>query len=65
MDCSPPGFSIHEIFQARIGASFHFLLQGNLPNPGIETLSPVSAALVGEFFTTATREAPIPSENKS
>ena len=25
---------------------------GNLPNPGIEPMSPVSPALAGEFFTT-------------
>ena len=33
---------------------------GDLPNPGIEPMSPVSPALAGMFFTTsATREAPI------
>ena len=26
--------------------------QGNLPNPGIKSTSPVSLALVGRFFTT-------------
>ena len=41
MDCSPPGFFVHEIFQARIlaGVGFHFLLQGIFPtqgsNPGL------------------------------
>ena len=34
MDCSPPVFSVHGIFQARIGASCHFLLQGILPIQG-------------------------------
>ena len=35
---------------------------GNLPDPGIEPLSPVSPALAGGFFTTSTtREAPIQS----
>ena len=33
----------------RVGC--HFLLQGNLPNPGIEPMSPVSPALAGGFFT--------------
>ena len=32
-----------------------FLLPGDLPNPGIESVSPVSPALAGGFFTT---EAP-------
>ena len=37
-DCSPPGSSVHGIFQARnTGADCHFLLQGNLPDPGIES----------------------------
>ena len=31
------------------GLRSHFLLQGQLPDPGIEPMSP---ALVGEFFTT-------------
>ena len=38
----------------------HFLLQGNLPDPGIEPMSLMSPALAGEFFTTSTTwEAPI------
>ena len=29
MDCSPPGFSVHGVFQARIlEYSYHFLIQG-------------------------------------
>ena len=32
---------------------------GDLPDPGIELMSPISPALAGGFFTTsATREAP-------
>ena len=38
MDCSPPGSSVHGIFQAT-GADCHFLLQGIIPtqrlNPGL------------------------------
>ena len=41
-DCNPPGFSIHDICQARI------LEPGDLPHPGME---PVSPALAGGFFT--------------
>ena len=42
MDCSLPGSSVHGISpgkNTRVGC--HFLLQGNLPNPGIEPISPV------------------------
>ena len=31
------------------GAGCHFLLQGNVPNPGIGPASPVSPALAGGF----------------
>ena len=37
------------------GVSSHFLLQGNLPDPGIELVSP---ALAGGFFTTELPERP-------
>ena len=40
------------------GTGCHFLLQGNLPNPEIEPVSPAASALAGRFFTTsATWEA--------
>ena len=47
-DCSPPGSSVHGIFQKRIilqwsGLSFSPL--GDIPNPEIEPTSPVSPAL--------------------
>ena len=44
MDCSPPGSSVHGILQARLP----FPSPGDLPNPGIEPMSP---ALAGGFFT--------------
>ena len=44
-----------------IGGDFHFLLQGNLPNPGIKPMSFMSPALVGGFFNT---EPPEKSEFK-
>ena len=58
MDCSPPGFSAHGIFQARIpewvvifhSRGWHFLL----PNPGMEPVSLASPSLAGGFFTTST-----------
>ena len=34
------------------GVGCHFLLQGNLPNPGIKLASPVASALAGGFSTT-------------
>ena len=48
MDCSPPGFSIPKIFQARILEWVPFPSPGDLPDPGTE---PASPALAG-FFTT-------------
>ena len=45
MDCSPPGYSVHGIFQARILEWVAiFLLQANLPNPGIEPRCPALQA---------------------
>ena len=52
MDCSPPGSSVHGIFQARILEWVLFPPPGVLPDPGIEPKSPESTALAGGFFTT-------------
>ena len=49
MDCSPPGCSVHGISQARILEWVAISSPGDLPNPGIEPVSPV---LAGGFFTT-------------
>ena len=41
VDCSLPGSTVPGILQARIlGVGCHFLLQGNLPSPGIKPESP-------------------------
>ena len=40
MDCSPPGSSIHGIFQARISEWVTISFSRDLPNPGIEPRSP-------------------------
>ena len=41
MDCGPPGSSAHGDSQGKnTGVGCHALLQGNLPNPGIEPQSP-------------------------
>ena len=46
MDCSPPGSLAHGIFSGKnTGGGFHFLLQGNLLNSGIESVSLLSPAL--------------------
>ena len=50
MDCSLPICSLHGIFPGKnTGVCCHFLLQGNLPDPGIE---PTSPTLAGRYFTT-------------
>ena len=60
MDCSQPGSSVHEIFQARILEQVAIPPSGNLPDPGIEPASLASPALAGGFFTTSTTwEAPL------
>ena len=53
MDCSPLGSSVHGILQARILEWLPFTSPGtDLPNPGIEPVSPMSSALAGGFFST-------------
>ena len=61
MDCSPPGFSVHGIFQARIlkrkkkkiyWSGFPFLSPGDLPDTGIKSVSLGSSALAEVFFTS-------------
>ena len=55
MDCSLPDFFVHGISQERILEWITFPSPGDLPNPGIESVSP---ALADGFFTTsATWEA--------
>ena len=40
MECSPPGSSVHEIFQARRLEWVSISYSGDLPDPGIEPASP-------------------------
>ena len=47
MDCSPPGPSVHGIFQARILE--WVAMPSSIPNPGFK---PASPTLAGGFFTT-------------
>ena len=55
MDCSPPGSSVHKIFQSRILEWVACPPLRGLPDPG--TGSPASPALAGGFFTVSTWEA--------
>ena len=57
-DCSPPGSSIHGILQARILECMPCPSPGDLSDPGIESVSPVFAALAGGFFTIEPAEKP-------
>ena len=59
MDCSSPGFSVHEIIQANSWNGLPFFAQGDLSNPGIELESPASPVLTGGFFTTEPSGKPI------
>jgi len=47
MDCSLPGSSVHGILQAKIQERGAFLSPGDLPDAGIEPMSP---ALQVDFF---------------
>ena len=50
---SPTGSCVHGIFQARILEQVAISYSpGDLPDPGIEPMSPASSALTGGFFTT-------------
>ena len=44
MDCSPPGSSVHGIFQARILEWVAISFSGDLPNPGIKSRFPAFQA---------------------
>ena len=52
MSCSLPGSSIHGIFQARILEWIAISNPGDLPDTGIETVSPLSPVLASRFLTT-------------
>ena len=52
MDCSPPGSSVHGIFQARILEWVSISFSGDLPDTGIERLFPAATVLAGGFFTS-------------
>ena len=53
INCSPPGYSVHGIFQAE-WSGLLFSTPGDFPNPGNQPVSLASPALTGRFFTTST-----------
>ena len=50
MDCALLGASVHGIFQARILAWLPLPIPGDLPNSGIEAMSPGSPVFAGGFL---------------
>ena len=60
MDCSPSGSFVHGIFQVEYWSGSPFPTPGDLSNPGIKPMSPVSPALVSRFVTT---EPPVVTHN--
>ena len=53
VNCSPPGFSLHGIFQARILEWVAISYSGDLPNLEMKPTSLASPALAGRFLNTA------------
>ena len=51
-DCSPPGSSVHEIFQARILKQITISYSRGSSQPRNQTVLLMSLALAGRFFTT-------------
>ena len=59
MGFSLPGSSGHAILQARILYGLSFPPPGDLPDPGIEPVSPECLTWTGGFFTTKPPGKPI------
>ena len=54
MDCSLPGSSVHGFSRLEYWSGLPFPSPGDLPIPGIESVSLTSPALAGRFFITST-----------
>ena len=52
LDCSLPGSSVHGIFQAKILEWVAISSSRDLPDPGIESMSPMSSALLADYLST-------------
>ena len=59
MDCSPPGYSVLGILQARIVDWIAISSSGDLPDPGIKSEFPVSPALQADSLPLSHQESPI------
>ena len=59
MDCSPPGSSVHGILQARILEWVVMPSSGDLPDPRIKLVSPMSPALQEDFLPTESPGKPL------
>ena len=58
MLCSvEPGSYVYGVSRQEYWSGLPFLTPGDRPHSGIKPMSPVSPALAGEFFATATWEA--------
>ena len=53
MNCSPPGSFVCGVFQAIHWSGLPFPSPGDLPDPGIKPVSPLSPVLACGFFTTS------------
>ena len=58
MDYSWPSSSVHGILQTRILEWVVISFSRDLPDPGIELVSPASPALTGGFFSSVTPGKP-------
>ena len=58
MDCSPPGSFVHRILQARILEWVAMPSPGDLPDPGIEPVSPVAPAMQADSLPLSHRGSP-------
>ena len=59
MDFSPPGFSVHGILQVRYWIELPHPPPEDLPNPGIQRLSPASPALQADSFPLNHQRSPL------
>ena len=59
IDCSPPGSSVHGIPQARILEWVALSFSRDLPNPGIEPMSPASPGLQEDSLPSESPGKPI------
>ena len=57
-DCSPPDSSVHGILQARVLEWLACPPPDDLPNPGVEPVSPVSLALQADSLLLVTPGKP-------